>query len=180
MGKSRLCFEFAEHCRVELVPVVEARASPYDYSGPLQPFLEFLRAYFRILPQDDAETARGRIAAKMETLGGSLDTAAPILAGILGVADKKAEAPGLDPKARQARLVNALGKLIRAAGRSRVVFIVEDVHWFDEGSAEFLGWLVEAVAGTHILLVLTYRPAFRAVMEQIRRLHRARACRARR
>ena len=158
VGKSRLCFEFAEHCRVELVPVVEARASPYDYSGPLQPFLEFLRAYFRILPQDDAETARGRIAAKMETLGGSLDTAAPILAGILGVADKKAEAPGLDPKARQARLVNALGKLIRAAGRSRVVYIVEDVHWFDEGSAEFLGWLVEAVAGTQILLVLTYRP----------------------
>ena len=160
VGKSRLCFEFAEYCRSGAVPVVEARASPYDYSGPLQPFLEFLRAYFRILPKDDAETARNRISAKVEALGGSIEVEAPILAGMLGIADRKSPAPVLDPKARQARLFNALGNLIRAAGRARVVFIVEDLHWFDAGSAEFLGWLVEAVAGTHILLVMTYRPSF--------------------
>ncbi len=160
VGKSRLCFEFAEYCRGEAVPVVEARASPYDYSGPLQPFLEFLRAYFRILPKDDAETARNRISAKVEALGGSIEVEAAILAGMLGIADRASPAPMLDPKARQARLFNALGNLIRAAGRTRVVFIVEDLHWFDEGSAEFLGWLVEAVAGTHILLVMTYRPSF--------------------
>jgi adenylate cyclase len=47
IGKSRLCFEFARTERERLVPVLEARASPYEYSGPLQPLIEFFRTYFR-------------------------------------------------------------------------------------------------------------------------------------
>ena len=161
VGKSRLCFEFAERCRADGVPVIEARASPYDYSGALQSLLEFLRAFFQIQPKDDVEMTRMRIATRIAVLDVVLEDEIPILSEFLGVG-AKSPSQQADPKVRQARLVKAVGNLIRAGGRKHSVFIVEDLHWFDEASRDFLAALVEAVAGTHILLVLTYRSVYRA------------------
>lgn len=158
LGKSRLCFEFAERCRAEFVPVIEARASPYGYSGPLQPLLEFLRAYFRIQPEDEPGRARERIAAQIETLGPSLEDDLPILADFLGVGEEASTRSKIDPRARRARLVRAVSNLVRRDHRAPSVIIVEDIHWLDEGSGEFISALVDAVAGTCNLLVLTYRP----------------------
>jgi len=158
LGKSRLCFEFAERCRAEFVPVIEARASPYGYSGPLQPLLEFLRAYFRILPEDEPGKARERIAAQIETLGPSMEDDVPVLADFLGVGEEPSTRSKIDPRARQARLVRAISNLVRRDRYTPSVIIVEDIHWLDEGSGEFISALVDAVAGTCNLLVLSYRP----------------------
>jgi predicted ATPase len=44
LGKSRLCFEFAETCRRKNIRVLEARVLPYGRDTPLQPVLELLTA----------------------------------------------------------------------------------------------------------------------------------------
>jgi adenylate cyclase len=88
LGKSRLCFEFSEWCRGQLVTVLEARAPTYGYAGPLQAILEFLRSFFRISPQDDAETARARIAWRLNELNPELTSELPILSEFLGVAEE--------------------------------------------------------------------------------------------
>lgn len=160
LGKSRLCFEFAERCRERQIPVLEARASPYDYSGPLQPLLEFLRSFFRIQPQDSKEAARARIVAGVEAISPALADDIAVLTDILGVADVKPATPKLDPKAKHARLVKAIGNLVREGGRMPALIMIEDIHWLDEGSQAFIDTLVEAVAQTHVLVLLTYRPNY--------------------
>jgi adenylate cyclase len=160
LGKSRLCFEFAERCRERHIPVLEARASPYDYSGPLQPLLEFLRSFFRIQPQDSKEAARGRIVAGIQAIGTGLTDDIAALTDILGVADAASAASKLDPKAKHARLVRAIGNLVREGGRVPALTIIEDIHWLDEGSRAFINALVEAIAQTHVLALLTYRPNY--------------------
>jgi tetratricopeptide (TPR) repeat protein len=38
--------------------------------------------------------------------------------------------------------------------------VVEDLHWIDSISQEFLNYLIDWLAGTHILLILLYRPEY--------------------
>src|ERR1700730_163197 len=48
IGKSRLCFEFAEDCRGRHMRVTEARVLAQGRATPLQPVLELMRHYFGI------------------------------------------------------------------------------------------------------------------------------------
>ena len=47
-----------------------------------------------------------------------------------------------------------------SAARCPVVLALEDLHWVDATSAEFLTFLLDNLAGTRVLLVCTYRPEF--------------------
>jgi class 3 adenylate cyclase/tetratricopeptide (TPR) repeat protein len=163
LGKSRLCFEFARRiARDRLVPVQEARASPYDHSGPLQPLLDFFRNFFRITSTDDAETARAKIAARIEAAVPHLMDDVALLTDFLGIRDTRAPAPAMDPKVRHARLINLVASLVRDGTRTPSVIIIEDIHWLDEASIEFVSALVNIAHISRALIILTYRPTYQA------------------
>jgi adenylate cyclase len=83
----------------------------------------------------------------------------------LGVADPEAPPPPLDAEARQHQLFGVLRRLVRSA-REPVVALVEDLHWIDAASAAFLEQWVKAVAGARGLLLVTFRPEYRAAWTQ--------------
>ena len=67
----------------------------------------------------------------------------------------------LSPEARRARTFALLGHLIRQEAQQRpLVLAVEDVHWIDPTSEAWLGSLVERLAGTAVLLLVTARPGY--------------------
>jgi tetratricopeptide (TPR) repeat protein len=161
-GKSRLCFEFAEWCRGRLIPVFEARALLYGHATPFQPVLEFLRLFFRIAPTDEAAVARDRIRERLSTIGPTFKADLPLVCEFLGVSDQEGARALLSPKARHARLLDIVRHMVRQSGATTSVIIVEDLHWLDEASEEFVSTLVDAVAGTQTMLVLTFRPSYTA------------------
>lgn len=63
LGKSRLCFEFAEDCRRRGIRVLEARVFAYGRATPRQLVLEFLRDFFGIKPNDSQDVSRRRICS---------------------------------------------------------------------------------------------------------------------
>jgi len=159
-GKSRLCQEFAEICRTQGVPVHEVRAQLYGHALPLQPVLELFRVHFLgVEPSDDAATVRDRIARRFAAVATSASDLA-IVHDFFGVGDSEPVHP-LGPRARQARLKTLLRALLRAEAAIPRVLLIEDLHWLDEGSEEFVSLLVEALPGTHSLLLLNYRPSYR-------------------
>lgn len=176
-GKSRLCFEFVQWCRTQLVPVTEVRAQLYGYATPLAPVLALLRGwFFHMAPSDDAAAARGRIAARLARLGVNAADDLALFAEFLGVADPAAAPCSLDPKARRARLLALFGDMVRHSGTSPSVIVFEDLHWLDEASAEFLDVLVHSVAGTRTLLLFNYRPLDQApwpALAHFREIHLA-------
>ncbi|HEV2549915.1 MAG TPA: adenylate/guanylate cyclase domain-containing protein, partial [Stellaceae bacterium] len=161
-GKSRLCYEFAEWCRGRLIPVLEARALPYGHATPLQPVLELLRLFFRILPTDSIVAARARIAESISEFGSALDVDLPLLCEFLGLATDVVRPLQLPPKARHARLLEIVRHIVKQVGANTAVVIVEDLHWLDEASEDFVRTLVDAIDGTRIMLVLNYRPSYTA------------------
>lgn len=160
-GKSRLCFEFAEWCRARLIPVFEARAQPYGPATPLQPVLEFLRStYFNISPEDDPDLAVKQIATRLAELGSTFDADLGLVCDFLGVKHGQGHPSWLNPKARNARLLDIIRHMVRQRGALASVIIIEDLHWLDQVSEEFVATLVDAVIGTKTVLIVNFRPAY--------------------
>jgi adenylate cyclase len=162
-GKSRLCFEFLERCRARGMRVFEGRAVAHGRNIPFLPILELFRAYFGITSEDDDRSAREKIAGRMVLLDQKFADALPLLFDFLGVADPQRPAPRLDPEARQRQLLAVMHQVIQSVSETQtMVTMIEDLHWLDAASGEFLEHMVEAQGGSRNLLLLNFRPEYHA------------------
>src|SRR4029077_12399203 len=50
--------------------------------------------------------------------------------------------------------------LVHAAGQRPQVLVIEDLHWIDSASEQFLTALVDSVPALRVLLIFTYRPGY--------------------
>ena len=143
--------------------VFEGRAVAHGRNIPYLPILEVFRAYFGITSLDDDRSARERIAGRMVLVDeqfadvcrcSSTSSVSPI---------RDRPAPRLDPEARQRQLLAVMRQVIQSvSGSQPSVTMIEDLHWMDEASAEFLEHMVDARAGSRNLLLLNFRPEYHA------------------
>jgi adenylate cyclase len=161
VGKSRLCYEFVQRCRARGIPVDEAHGVAHGKMVPYLPVLEFLRGYFGIGEQDTPQATREKIAGRLLLVDPALADALPLLLDFLGAADPERPLRRLDPEVRQQRLFEAMKRLTHARSRREPgVSLIEDLHWIDGASEAFVANLVEAVAGTRTLVVVSFRPEY--------------------
>jgi class 3 adenylate cyclase/tetratricopeptide (TPR) repeat protein len=164
VGKSRLCYEFAQRCRSRGVHVYEAHGLPHGKGIPLLPWLELLRNAFGLGEHEGAEAARDKIAGRMLRLDPELVDAVPLMFEFFGVADPARPAPRMDPDARQRQLAIVVRRLIEArSARGEVAMqLMEDLQWFDAASETFIRGLSDATAHTRTLVVANFRPDYDA------------------
>ena len=161
-GKSRLCFEFLQHCRAEGMQVYEARAVAHGRNIPFLPVLELLRAYLGVTDADDAAQVRERVESRALALDPALAPALPLLFDFLGAPDPARLPPPQSPGARQSQIIQTVRHLIYRMGEVQpIVTMIEDLHWLDAASAEFLEQVIDA-RGARSLLLLNFRPEFEA------------------
>jgi class 3 adenylate cyclase/tetratricopeptide (TPR) repeat protein len=163
VGKSRLCYEFAERCRERGMPVYSVGGQAHTQSVPLMPVLALLREIFGIEERDPDRLARQRIGEAVTALDPGLAQELPLLFELLAVADPERPAEQMAPEARQRRLLALLKRLARAQSAQQPgLFVFEDLHWLDDASEAFLANHVEALQGTESLTVVNYRPEYQA------------------
>src|SRR5262245_46453771 len=69
----------------------------------------------------------------------------------------------LTPQQQKQKTLEAmLARLLQEAARLPVCFIMEDVHWVDASTLEFLSLLIEQVPTIRMLVLLLCRPEFRS------------------
>jgi class 3 adenylate cyclase/tetratricopeptide (TPR) repeat protein len=166
IGKSRLCFEFAENCRRQGIRVFEARVLAHGRATPFQPVLELLRDYFGIRAKEPVDLSRRRVIERFATLSSS-EQVLPLLLEFLGLPDPARVSSKLDPRARKIQLLDFVRSLARSGpSDSATIVLIEDLHWIDAASAEFIEALADAVVGTTTLLIVNFRPGFAASFMQ--------------
>jgi class 3 adenylate cyclase/tetratricopeptide (TPR) repeat protein len=162
VGKSRLCFEFTEGCRAGGIVVLQGSGVAHGKNIPLLPILEIFRAYLGIDERDSARQVREKIAGRLLLIDESFREVLPLVFDFLGVPDPEHPSPTMDAEARQRRLVTVVRRLIERGNPNGFVILIEDLHWVDAASDAFVAEYVDAIANGPGLLLLNFRPEYRA------------------
>ncbi|MBW2698806.1 MAG: AAA family ATPase, partial [Deltaproteobacteria bacterium] len=162
-GKSRLCHELAEICRARGVQVRMGQGVAHGSAVPLLPILQFYREIFGIEDDDGDPEARQKIAGLIAQILPDALESLPLLFEFMRVPDPARPAPDLTPDERRRALSELIRRLTVARSETApAVLIFEDLHWIDPQSAEIIETLVDTAAETRTLLILNFRPEFRA------------------
>jgi tetratricopeptide (TPR) repeat protein len=161
IGKSRLLYEFRQTLG-EDVRYLEGRCLSYGSGIPYLPLLDILRDHCGILETDGPKAIVDKVRRGLEEVGMDPAEGAPYLLQLLGIRDGTDRLAVLSPEAIKARTFETQRQLgLKGSRRRPLVLAIENVHWIDRTSDEYLAAFVESLAGAPILLILTYRPGYR-------------------
>jgi class 3 adenylate cyclase/tetratricopeptide (TPR) repeat protein len=160
VGKSRLLHEL--NMRLQGGRFVIGQCLSYGRDTPYLPVVDLLKRLFVVREQDARDTKRRAIAGAIDACGAPA-SCAPLLAHLLDATERDDEVNRLQGNVLQARILSALTDLVVALGRSGpCVLAIEDLHWIDHLSENFLTSLTERIDGLPILFIATHRPAYHA------------------
>lgn len=161
-GKSRLLYEFQRRSGGQPAACMAGRCLSYGSGVPYLPLLYMLRNEWKIGEGDDPGAVAAKVRAALPKAGVDPEASLPYLLCLLGVREGTEGLSDLSPQALQERTFRILRQVIRNAGQGGLVVVeIEDLHWIDKASEEFLAFLVEGVASARMLLLLTYRSGYR-------------------
>jgi DNA-binding winged helix-turn-helix (wHTH) protein len=163
MGKSRLMHEFAQGLPAGgVVTVLEGKCVSYGSLVPYLPLVDVIRMQCGVSEGDSPERSREALDPTVREANLPADAAAWLLR-LIGIVDTGSVRDTLSPEAIKARTFDVLRTLLlRASTRTPLVILVEDVHWIDRTSEEFLTTFIERLGAARVMLVATYRPGYRA------------------
>ena len=157
LGKSRLAFEFRRLAEPG-ASVLEGRCLSYGASIAYLPLFDLMRGACGIAANEPPGLAGTKIERRLKAL--ELDVSlAYYLRHAFGLAGADPGPAGLDPQALRARTFEALRRLLLAEARHQpLVVLIEDLHWIDQTSQQFLAEFADEVPSAPIMLLVTYRP----------------------
>jgi tetratricopeptide (TPR) repeat protein len=162
IGKSRLLAEFRRQVAGGRASWVEGRCLSYGTAIPYLLALELLRSNCGILEADTPDVVADKVRAGLREVGMDADEDGPVLLHLLEIKDAAGSPALSNPEAVKGKAFETLRQLtVRGSQRRPLILVLEDLHWVDKVSEEFLGFLAENVRDAHVLLLATYRPGYR-------------------
>ncbi len=163
IGKSRLVRTTAERFGTVGRTRLEIRCSPYHQMSAFYPIIEMLQRALGNAPGDPPETRLQSLEVAGAQAGLSVE-ATSLVASLLSLpVPPGAALPPMTPAQQKQRTLHALQDWLKAIARTDpVLVIVEDLHWADPSTLEFLDLVIANGLGANILAVLTFRPEFSA------------------
>jgi class 3 adenylate cyclase/tetratricopeptide (TPR) repeat protein len=163
VGKSRLLYEFVHRLDAAGIVELEATCVSYGRSMAYRPILELLRRYLGLSFGATGEEIRSHVAEALQFLGLEGEEPSVLLSHFLGVSAPPEFLNRLSGPQLKERTFGVLGDVfLRASESATLVLIVENLHWVDTASEEFLAYLAGCLPDQRLLLVLTTRPGYAA------------------
>jgi DNA-binding NtrC family response regulator/tetratricopeptide (TPR) repeat protein len=161
LGKTRLLAELRRSLP-DSVTYLEGHCVSYGSAIPYLPLADLLREQCGIHDVDGPDVVDEKVRRCLVEVGLSAEAGAPYLLHLLGLKDEGERLAAVSPEAIQAGIFDTLRQLALRASRQRLlVLAIENLHWIDKPSEEYLAGLVQDLGGAPLLLVATYRPGYR-------------------
>ena len=159
LGKSRLALELRRLAE-DRAAVLEGRCLSYCAGIAYLPLFELVRNACGIAVDETPDVVSSKIELRVKAL--ELDVSqAHYLRHAFGLPAGDPGLAAVDPQAIRARTFEALSRLLMAeAGRRPLVVLVEDLHWIDQTSQDFLADFAGELPSVPIMLLVTYRPGY--------------------
>ncbi len=161
IGKSRLLHEFSERAGKYRALVVTGGCTAEGRETAFRAFIDVTRGLFCIARGDDRATIEIRLDEGLRGIGLMTDENADLILNLLGHEPASGALATLDGVLIGLRTRELLHKILRARARlAPLVIAIEDTHWIDSASEEFLGGLIATETSASLLLLLTRRPTY--------------------
>jgi class 3 adenylate cyclase len=161
-GKSRLLYEFRHRLEDKLVTYLEGRCLSYGSTMPYHPLIDVLRQNCGISETESPETIIEKVHFALQEVGMDPEEFAPYLLQLLGVKAETEPIAVLTPEAIRTRTFDTLKQMSLKGSQQRPLIVeIEDLHWIDHTSQDYLASFVESLPGATILLLTSYRPGYR-------------------
>jgi class 3 adenylate cyclase/tetratricopeptide (TPR) repeat protein len=161
VGKSRLLLEFVNKLTHGEFIYFEGRCLHYGSSMIYMPILDILRHFFDIDEGDRKFIIKKKIKEKTLSLDEKLENTIPSFQELLSLKVDDENYQKLGPKQKRDRTFEAIRDLlIRISHENPLIIAIEDLHWIDKTTEEFIDYLIGSLANTRIMLILLYRPDY--------------------
>ncbi len=160
IGKSRLVAEL--RLRLETLTLVSLRyqASPHHTNSAFYPIIQELVRRARCDPSDSKAAKIAKLATMVERSRTDSKRAVPLLASLLSIPLTGEFAPAqMAPQELKTETLSLLVEMIAGlADSGPILMIVEDLHWIDPTTREFLDQVVARIETLPVLMLVTFRP----------------------
>jgi class 3 adenylate cyclase/tetratricopeptide (TPR) repeat protein len=161
VGKSRLLLEFRRALPRGESTYLEGRCLHYGGVIPYLPILDVLRFFFGVKEGEHEPVIKQKLGDRIRALGSDLMHVIPAFQDLLSLTVEDAVFAGLEPKQKREMTFEAIRDLlIRGSQERPLILAVEDLHWIDRTTEEFLNYMIGWLPRTRILLLLMYRPEY--------------------
>jgi class 3 adenylate cyclase/tetratricopeptide (TPR) repeat protein len=169
LGKSRLLHEFQDWTRAQGGDhqLFEARATPQTLNQPYGLLRDLFAGRLRILDDDSMEVAARKLEefiVPLASVGGDADDAqaqAHLLGQMIGIDfSSSRHVAGIKDDARQIRSRGfhaAAHAFRRLSMLAPIVLMLEDLHWADEASLDFIDYLAKTDRDVPMLIIASTR-----------------------
>jgi tetratricopeptide (TPR) repeat protein len=162
IGKSRLVQRVTAQFAGSGSLSLECHCSPYFQHTAFYPLVTALQQAWHVRPEDPADAQLHQVAGVLERAGLPVATQMASWAALLGLPLPAHYPPGPpSPQLQRQQMLDVvLAWLLTEAERQPVCVTVEDGHWADASTLEWLTLLLDQVPTARLLVLLVGRPEF--------------------
>jgi DNA-binding CsgD family transcriptional regulator len=151
IGKSRLVAEVKTYATSHDFLLLQGNCFPTDHAIPYAPLLDLLRSFL-------TGRALALPAIEVELIAQAFLPLLPDIGHLLADGTSPSTLTALDPEQEKRRRFETLTHFLTSQTRvCPMLLVVEDLHWSDDTSLEFLHYLARRCSASPVLLLLTYR-----------------------
>ena len=162
IGKSRLLRAFGDALKGKPHYRINYQCSPHHIDSPLYPVIQQLTRAAELEATDSDDVKLEKLEALIGLATGDLGKSAPFVAALLDI-DSVPRYGELDltPQRMRTETLQALKAQLLGLAQGQPVFLVlEDVHWADPTTLEFIDHSLEEVSQAEVMILMTARPSF--------------------
>ena len=164
IGKSRLLEALVQRLQDEPHELIRFQCSPYHATSALYPVIQRLSLVAGLTAGDDVKARAEKLERLLALYGEEPTEVGPVYAELLsldlGDRFKPVDLPAQQRKELTVRTL--ANRAFLAAKRAPVLLVIEDAHWIDPSTNEFLGETVSRIHAVPIYVVVTHRPDWSA------------------
>ena len=162
IGKSRIVQALQQCVQAEPHTKLRYFCSPYHTNSAFYPIVRQLEHALQFTSSDTTGEKCAKLSALLQKAARPVAHSDALLRELLSLAAVDREpVPEMSPQKRKETTFAMLLALIEGlAANQPALMIVEDVHWLDPTSLEFLAILIERVPSLPLLVIVTFRPEF--------------------
>jgi class 3 adenylate cyclase/tetratricopeptide (TPR) repeat protein len=163
IGKSRMLRAFRDSIGADAHEVVSIHCSSYYRNSPFWPVIQRLQRAFDLDPKALTVSDVERLEAGLGAPDVDIEETILVLTTLLGIPTAE-RYPAIDASSPsfKRRTLDVLVAMIEMKTHIQpVLVVVEDVHWIDPSSLEFVRLMLERLVAARLLVLLTARPEFK-------------------